>query len=164
MVGGKNVDFVFSTNPARLQVFDLKADGSLNAEPLMDVSFGKSWQRNATIFLTVPPPVGTETDPVEDIKSLVNLGFKGWTTGPLTPGTSLQGFSPAGTPQSITGGVRAVTTDGLWLGIAGTTKNDQGIPYGVVLITGNGMIETYYKSDSSKSGATYPEAAWQRLD
>lgn len=169
LVGGKNVDFVYSTSPARLQVFDYQVSSSgtstLNTTPLMDVTLDGSWLRNAKIFLTTPPPVGTEADPVASIGALTNLGFTGWTTGPIKAGTSKQGFSLAGTPQTIgSTGVRNVATGGLWLGISGTTPNGKGYPYGVVLITDTGTIVTYYKSDSSKSGSTNPEAAWQRLD
>lgn len=164
MAGGRNVNFVVSQNPPRIQVFDLKADGTLNATPLASVTFGERWQRNASFFLAMPPPVGTEAEPVQSLATLANLGFADWDS-PLQVGSSKQGFSSAGLPQSITtGGVRSDITGGLWLGIAGTTPNQKGVPYGVILITGRGTIETYYKADSAQTGAERPEATWRRLD
>lgn len=164
MVGGKNVNFVVTQNPARLQVFDLKADGSLNTVPLMDVTFADSWQRNASFFLALPPPVGTEAEPVQGLGSLATLGFANWDT-PLAVGSSKQGFSSAGLPQTLTStGSRTDVDGGMWLGVAGRSPNQKGTPYGVIFITGRGTIETYYKADSGLTGAERAEAAWRRLD
>ncbi|HLO67805.1 MAG TPA: prepilin-type N-terminal cleavage/methylation domain-containing protein [Holophaga sp.] len=164
MAGGRNVNFVVSQNPPRIQVFDLKADGTLNTVPLASVTFGERWRANAGFFMAMPPPVGTEAEPVQSLASLANLGFANWDT-PLQVGTSKQGFSSAGLPQSITStGTRSDITGGLWLGIAGTTPNQKGMPYGVILITGRGTIETYYKADSAQTGAERAEAKWRRLD
>lgn len=162
MLGGKDVNFVVSMDPPVLQVYDLKPDGSLNNQ-LMSVAFGRSWRRSATLFNTDPPPV-SEVEPVKGLASLATLGFSGW-GAPLVAGSSVQGLSSSGTPQTITsGGVRSLATGGIWLGVCGNTINKKGNPYGVVFMTDRGSIETYYKADSQLTGSESKEAAWQRLD
>jgi prepilin-type N-terminal cleavage/methylation domain-containing protein len=131
-----------------------------NAIPLVDVTLDRSWLRYAT-FTTSDPPVSGEITPIKAVPALALLGFTGW-SNPLLTSNSAIGFSPSGTLQSITATSRSGLTGGTWVGIRGLTLNQNGLPYGVVIVTERGLITAFYKADSNLTGSA--EFQWQRLD
>lgn len=141
---------------------DVLATGKpkLNAIPLVDVTLDRSWLQHAT-FTTSDPPVSGEVAPIKDIPALASLGFTGW-GNPLVTSDSAIGFSSSGTLQSVTSTTRSALTGGTWVGIRGLTLNQEGLPYGLVIVTERGLISAFYKADSKLDNSA--EVKWQRLD
>jgi hypothetical protein len=108
----------------------------------------------------------TTSTKVTDLAPVTSYGFPasatGW--GNSLAGATTFGFSTSGTAVQYTGTspnpTVAVAGGGFWVGVLGNTPNTQGIPYGVVLVTQQGQIVTYYKGDSMLDGTT----AWTRLE
>lgn len=164
---GRNLNLIIDetgTSP-KIQAYDAQdilAAGTPkpNAIPLVDVTLDRSWLRYAA-FTTTDPPVSGEIAPIKAVPALASLGFTGW-SNPLLTSNSAIGFSPSGTPQSITATSRSGLTGGTWVGLRGLTLNQNGLPYGVVVVTERGLITAFYKSDSKLNGSA--EFQWQRLD
>lgn len=81
-------------------------------------------------------------------------------------GSSQYGFSPTGSTVQLAGPspnpTVSVANGGFWVGVVGTTPNTSGVPYGVVLVTEQGQIVTYYKGDAQLDDT--PENKWKRLE
>jgi type II secretory pathway pseudopilin PulG len=132
---------------------------ALPLKPLTYCSLAAAFQdlpATSTVVTSLPPAnsygFGTSALP------------KAWTQ--CLTGASQYGFSSAGTTIQLTGAspnpTVSVANGGFWVGVVGTTPNAKGVPYGVVLVTEQGQIVTYYKGDSQLDDT--PENKWKRLE
>ena len=102
---------------------------------------------------------------VQELKAAENFGFdaasKGWKQNLV--GTSSYGFSPTGRAVGIAAD-HSITplTGGFWVGLVASSINTKGVAYGVVLVTEQGQIISFYKGDSELDDT--PEHQWQRLE
>lgn len=163
-----NVHIVTSGSITRMIAYKLDDTGAeVVASPLMSVVIGSGWntyaQVNSPVSGQIIPDEGSK--PIQSLPSLTALGFSGW-ANPILPdaaATSYLGFSAQGTPQLVDKGTKArvSTVGGTWIGIAGLTRKDTGLPYGAVFVTDSGLITAYYKPDALNDTGSNQ---WQRLE
>lgn len=110
----------------------------------------------------------TTSTKVTDLTPASSYGFGdsavGWNN--CLAGAITYGFSPSGTVVQLTGASPNPSVSplggGFWVGVLGNSPNTKGIPYGVVLVTQQGQVVTYYKGDSQLDDTT--EHKWMRLE
>lgn len=162
-----NVRIILDSTQTKVnfRIFDTAPNGAESASPLADIRVGSDWTRYAEFTTSQAPVDEAGGSPLADLEPLKTLGFDGWSGLSPTVNNSvpLLGFSPQGYPQSVDQGtkVRTFLPTGTWIGVRGTRKNQAGLPYGGVFITGNGLIAAYYKPDAKLNTTQYQ---WQRLE
>ena len=118
----------------------------------------------ATAFGSLP----TTATKVTDLAPASAYGFGPSTAGWAQPlvGQTTYGFAPDGSAVLFTGASPnpsvSALIGGFWAGVVGNTPNSVGVPYGVVLVSQQGQIVTYYKGDSQLDDTH--DHIWARLE
>ena len=160
------IQLVNSSGQWRIQVLDT---GLVDTDPAAILSSDAlssktmSYCRLASAFADLP----TTSTVVTGLAPAVSYGFgptaTGW--GHCLAGSTTFGFSTKGSTVLLTGAspnpTVGVLNGGLWVGVLGNANNISGLPYGVVLVTEQGQIVTYYKGDANLDDTT--DHKWMRL-
>ena len=118
----------------------------------------------ATAFSGLP----TTSTQVTDLAPAGYYSFASGATGwdQCLTGKTTYGFGPDGSPILLTGASPNPTVSaligGFWVGVVGNAPNRSGVPYGVVLVTQQGQIVTYFKGDAKLDDS--PDHKWLRLE
>lgn len=143
--------------PAKLNAAGTAYDQT--GQPLMSRKLEYKWFSKVSIVGNATTGFGTETKPVTGVDAIKQLGFTVWDNSNSMG--QIRGFSSRGEPQKVVGITRTPSVDGIWVGLKGNSINRQGVPYGVVVVTGRGVTAAYFKSDSILDTQ---EFQWQRVD
>ena len=162
-----HIQFITSNNGYNCLIYDLNPNTVVSTtNALVNSGLANDFNRFVAIATTVPP-VPSESSPISALQPLSTLGFTLTSTSkrialPSPSGGPYLGFSSSGIPQEVAAnGTRTNLSSGVWLGLYGKTKNQTGVAYGGVFVTGNGFISAYFKGDSQTPAA---QDAWQRLE
>lgn len=139
---------------------------AVTADTLAQEVFSTALERSSLKLVTVSAKVDDlPNKSVQELEASKSFGFEsgaaGWDVS-LANTDKKYGFSPSGVPVSVSGVDVSPLPGGFWIGVVGTSPNEKGVPYGVLLVTERGQIIAFYKGDSESDEK--PEHKWQRLE
>lgn len=147
-----------STNSGSIIAIDDTTSVNKLMNVALDASFLRYCQPTSDGGISLP----TTSPDVKSLKAVENFGWtsttNGWTNH-LFNSTAIT-FAPSGNVIDTSTGT--ALTGGFFVGVVGKSKNLSGVPVGVVLVSDQGRILSFYKSDSASG--TGADSLWQRVE